>query len=208
MRLAIALLAAALSAQEVQEVRIKAAGSELSYRYSSPDPKQRSPLLVVLPGGGAKPESLAEIFRPWRTMAGDRGWHAILPMVPGGVDGGVKALEAILADARQRLSVDDSRVYLVGAGPAASEVFYAISRVPDLWTAAVAVEGNPAAAVNSNRLFAANMHATPVRPTPPSSQPARVPSHSAPQVVQNLLPTFTEGRKPCLMASCLCKCTG
>lgn len=83
-------------------------------------------------------------------------------MVPGGVDGGVKALKAILADAKQRLAVDDSRVYLVGAGPAASEVFYAISRSPDLWTAAVAVEGNPAAAVNSNRLFAANTQATPL----------------------------------------------
>jgi hypothetical protein len=53
-------------------------------------------------------------------------------------------------------------VYLAGRGSAAAVVFYAISRVPDLWAAGIALGGSPKPAVDTNRLFTANFTNAPV----------------------------------------------
>jgi hypothetical protein len=58
--------------------------------------------------------------------------------------------------------VDPARIYLAGRGENAAAVFYAISRVPDLWAAGVALGGSPKAAVDTNRIFAANFTNVPV----------------------------------------------
>jgi hypothetical protein len=58
--------------------------------------------------------------------------------------------------------VDPAHVYIAGRGDAAAAVFYAISRVPDLWAAGVALGGSPKAALDSNRIFAANFTLVPV----------------------------------------------
>ena len=67
-----------------------------------------------------------------------------------------------MEEAEKRLPVDTSRVYLAGQGDAASALFYVVTRIPDLWAAAVAAGGSPRAAIDSNRLFAANTTNLPV----------------------------------------------
>jgi hypothetical protein len=59
-------------------------------------------------------------------------------------------------------SVDPARVYVAGRGDAVASVFYAISRMPDLWAAGVALGGSPKAALDSNRIFAANSTLVPL----------------------------------------------
>jgi hypothetical protein len=58
--------------------------------------------------------------------------------------------------------VDPARVYIAGRGDAVASVFYAISRMPDLWAAGVALGGSPKAALDSNRIFAANSTLVPL----------------------------------------------
>ena len=57
---------------------------------------------------------------------------------------------------------DRPRVYLAGRNEAAALVFYAVSRVPDLWAAAVTLGGSPQPAIDSDRLYAANFSQVPV----------------------------------------------
>jgi predicted peptidase len=88
-----------------------------------------APLLVTL-----------DSWDGWKAIAASQGWQ--WAAVDKGLceDAGVKELEA-LVHARQ--DIDSERVYLAGRGDAAPCVFYAVSRMPHLWAAAVAVEGNP-----------------------------------------------------------------
>jgi hypothetical protein len=58
--------------------------------------------------------------------------------------------------------VDPARVYIVGRGDATAAVFYAISRLPDLWAAGAALGGSPKAAIDTNRIFAANFANVPL----------------------------------------------
>ena len=58
--------------------------------------------------------------------------------------------------------VDPARVYLAGRGAAAAGVFYTISRMPDLWAAAIAIDGSPQPAIDTDRIFAANFTNVPV----------------------------------------------
>ena len=58
--------------------------------------------------------------------------------------------------------MDPARVYIAGRGDAAAAVFYAISRVPDLWAAGAALGGSPKAALDTGRIFAANFTNVPV----------------------------------------------
>ncbi|MBI1787637.1 MAG: hypothetical protein HYR60_08825, partial [Acidobacteria bacterium] len=145
----------ALWAQE--EAKVAVAGGEVGYFHSPVAGTESRPLVVVLAGGGANPEAVKALYRQWQI-----GWNVVTPLVSCGSDPGVKALDLIVADARKRLPVAPSRTYLVGAGPAASEVFYTVSRLPDPWAAALAIQGNPTPAVNSNRLFGANTGLVPV----------------------------------------------
>ncbi len=115
----------------------------------------RSPLLVLL-GGDAK---------VWQAACQERGWQFLMPESEGArksADERTKALAAAVEDAEKRLPVDPGRVYLGAQGAAVSMLFYVAGRMPDLWAAAVAVGGSPRAAIDSNRLFAANTTNLPV----------------------------------------------
>jgi hypothetical protein len=109
--------------------------------------------LVVLLGNGAE---------SWKAEAAARGWETELIAEALPNDGGVRILEAALAEARKRRDIDANRTYLAGQGPSGAVVFYAVSRRPDLWAAALSAAGSAGAAVESNRLFGANAALVPV----------------------------------------------
>jgi len=116
---------------------------------------QKSPLLVLL-GGDSK---------VWQAACQERGWQFLEP--PGdsagkSADQRVQALAAAVEEAGRRLPVDPDRVYLAAQGGSVSTLFYVAARIPDLWAAAVAAGGSPRAAIDSNRLFAANTANLPV----------------------------------------------
>jgi hypothetical protein len=115
----------------------------------------RSPLLVLL-GGDTK---------TWESACRERGWQFIEPWSGIGeksTDQRVKALAAKVEEAVKNPSVDPNRVYLAAQGNSVPALFYVTSRVPDLWAAAVAAGGSARAAIDSNRLFAANTTNLPI----------------------------------------------
>src|SRR3984957_19267074 len=80
-----------------------------------------------------------------------------MPCVAGVSEKAAQAAEAVLADAKKRLpTVDEGRVYLIGPGSSAAEVFFNLSRTPDLWGGGLAIQGSPGQAINTYHLFAAN----------------------------------------------------
>ena len=100
----------------------------------------------------------------WQIWTREPGWQVIAP--PGAlapdIDSRVRALAAAVESAIQSGSVDPARVYIAGRGDAVAAVFYAISRMPDLWAAGAALGGSPKAAIDSNRIFAANSTLVPL----------------------------------------------
>jgi hypothetical protein len=99
----------------------------------------------------------------WESLTKDLGWRVVFaPADPdANIDKRVQALAMTVADA-VKAGGDPSRVYVVGRGDAAAIVFYAIARIPDRWTAGVALGGSAKAAVDTNRIFAVNFTNTPV----------------------------------------------
>lgn len=118
----------------------------------------RSALLVLL-GGDSK---------LWQAACQDRGWQFMEPSSNSADTAGksadqrIKALAAEVEEAEARLRVDANRVYLAAQGASVSTLFYMAARMPDVWAAAVAAGGSPRAAIDSNRLFAANTTNLPV----------------------------------------------
>jgi hypothetical protein len=99
----------------------------------------------------------------WRTWTKDLGWQVIAPAAANpNPDLWVQALASAVEAAIGNSGVDPARVYLVGRGSGAAAVFYAISHVPDLWAAGIALGGSPKQAVDTNRLFSANFTNVPV----------------------------------------------
>jgi len=92
------------------------------------------------------------------------GWQVIAPTVPAGtdIDTRVQAVEEAVKEAIAKSGADPSRVYLAGLGDEGAAVFYAISRVPDLWAAGLVLGGSPQPALDTNRIYAANFTLTPV----------------------------------------------
>ncbi|MGA2723215.1 MAG: PDZ domain-containing protein [Bryobacteraceae bacterium] len=116
----------------------------------------RSPAIVLVDGADAE---------QWRTWTKDLGWQVIAPAAPAAnanIDVRVQALASAVEAAIRSAGVDPARAYLAGRGSAAAMVFYAISRVPDLWAAGIALGGSPKPAADTNRLFAANFTNAPV----------------------------------------------
>lgn len=111
-----------------------------------------SPLLVVPDGDATAPVA------QWAAIAADLRWKLSIPTG----DLNPLALQKAVDDACQKGGVDRNRVYLLGIGDAAPAVFYAVSRLPQLWAAAVAVNGNLRALIQSNHLFAANSRNVPL----------------------------------------------
>jgi hypothetical protein len=155
-----------LAAQPPQEARVPFYGQELVYRYSGPASAGAAPLVVLTEG----------VWDYWQAGGGARGWSLVAPVniAPAATDTYAKALEAIVADAIKRLNPDPLRVYLAGTGRGVAAVFYARGRVPHLWAAAFAAGGDPAPAIDSNRLFTANAELVPLLwAGRPDDQPAR-----------------------------------
>src|ERR1700719_1802932 len=140
-------LAATLSAQESpKEARVSSPGGEVRYLYAVAG-ASNAPLLFLLPGSMDEP-SLQKLFAQWQPMAAAHGWNLAVPIVAGVSDQAVKVVEAVLADAKKRLpGVDENRIYLAGQGASTAEVFYTLSREPDLWAAALAIQGSPGLAI-------------------------------------------------------------
>jgi len=114
----------------------------------------KSPAIVLVDGADAE---------QWRTWTKDLGWQVIAPAAANpNPDLWVQALASAVEAAIGNSGVDPARVYLVGRGSGAAAVFYAISHVPDLWAAGIALGGSPKQAVDTNRLFSANFTNVPV----------------------------------------------
>lgn len=111
-----------------------------------------SPLLVVPAGDATAPVA------QWAAIAADLRWKLSIPTG----DLNPLALKKAVEEAREKGGVDANRVYLLGIGDAAPAVFYAVSRLPQIWAAAVAVNGNLRALIQSNHLFAANSRNVPL----------------------------------------------
>ena len=112
--------------------------------------------LLVLLGGDSK---------IWQAACQERGWQFLEAGSNSSgksVDQRIKSLAAEVEEAEKRLPVDPNRVYLAAQGGSVSTLFYVAARMPDLWAAAVAAGGSPRAAIDSNRLFAANTTNLPV----------------------------------------------
>lgn len=100
----------------------------------------------------------------WQKWTGEAGWRVVTSAGPPNpnIDLRVQELAKAVEAEIQNGDVDASRVYLVGRGDAAAVVWYAISRVPDLWAAGAALGGSPKAAIDTGRIFAANFTNAPV----------------------------------------------
>lgn len=99
----------------------------------------------------------------WKTWVETAGWKVIAPSEPAGnIDASVQALAKAVEAAEASGAVDAAHVYMAGRGEAAAGVFYAISRVPDLFAAGLALGGSPQPAIDSGRIFAINFTNTPV----------------------------------------------
>lgn len=115
----------------------------------------KSPLLVLLGGD----------TQVWQSSCAQRGWQFLEPwsgLTETSTDQRVKALAAKVEEAAKNPSVDSNRVYLAAQGSSVPALFYVATRMPDLWAAAVAAGGSPRAAIDSNRLYAANTTNLPV----------------------------------------------
>src|SRR5271157_1376452 len=116
----------------------------------------KSPAIVLVDGADAA---------QWQAWTKDLGWQVIAPSADSpnaNPDVRVQALASAVEAAIRNAGVDAGRVYLAGRSSAAAVVFYAISRVPDLWAAGIALGGSPKSAVDTNRLFTANFTNAPV----------------------------------------------
>jgi predicted esterase len=100
----------------------------------------------------------------WRRWTQELGWQLIVPAVPSGANADVRveAVSAAVQAAIKDASADPAHIYLAGRAEAAAAVFYAISRVPDLWAAGLALGGSPKPALDTGRIFSANFTDTPV----------------------------------------------
>lgn len=126
-----------------------------------------APVLVFLHGNEqAGIDTVKNYFAQWEKQTHAEGWHLVLPWNEGhfsfSSDAGVRSVQAILKDFAATHSVDQRRIYLVGHGDSAPAVFYGLSRLPDQWAAGLAIGGDMAKAIDSNRLFAGNAAAIPI----------------------------------------------
>src|SRR5450432_4240486 len=121
---------------------------------AQPSPR-KAPALALLDAADA-----AE----WRKWTGELGWQVVTWPAPAdsNIDVRVLNLAKAVEAAVKSGDVDPARVYLAGRGDAAAAVWYAISRVPDLWAAGAALGGSPKAAVDTGRIFATNFSNVPV----------------------------------------------
>jgi len=111
---------------------------------------------IVLPESGDAAQ--------WQMLVKALDWLVIAPPLDPktSVDARAQALTAAATEAIQKSDADPAHIYLAGQGDAAAMVFYAISRVPDVWAGGLALGGSPVPAINSNRIYATNFANAPV----------------------------------------------
>lgn len=97
----------------------------------------------------------------WQALVQPIGWRVITGAAADTPDARVQAFGDAVAQAAKN-GIDPSRVYLAGRGAATAAVFYTISRIPDLWAAAIGIDGSPQGAIDTDRLFTANFTNVPV----------------------------------------------
>ncbi|MBV9503705.1 MAG: hypothetical protein JO323_01735 [Acidobacteriia bacterium] len=129
---------------------------------AAPEPVAKPAIALIDPND-------AEQWQAWTKAV---GWQLIVPRIPAkaAMDPRVQAVEAAVNEAIQAGSADASRIYLAGRGETSAAVFYAISRLPDLWAGAAALGGSPQPAIDSSRLYAANFSHVPVLWVSPDAQ--------------------------------------
>ncbi len=116
----------------------------------------------------SKPPAIALIdgadTQQWETWMKTSGWRVIAAPAPpnAAIDQRVQGLTAAVQAAIKNGEVDPGRVYLAGRAEAAAAVVYTVSRVPDLWAAAIALGGSLQPAVDTDRIFAVNFTLTPL----------------------------------------------
>jgi hypothetical protein len=100
----------------------------------------------------------------WQTLIEGSGWQIITAETnpDANIDKRVQTLALKVEEAVKAGTADASRIYLAGRGEAAPLVFYAIARMPDRWTAGVALGGSPKGAIDTNRIFTINFTNTPI----------------------------------------------
>ncbi|HUB83038.1 MAG TPA: hypothetical protein VMB03_29765 [Bryobacteraceae bacterium] len=121
----------------------------------APHPKKAVPAIALVDPADAP---------QWQSLVESAGWQLIAGPADANtnIDQRLQALAAKVAESVKAGAADASRIYLAGRGDAAPFVFYDISRMPDRWTAGVALGGSPKGAIDTNRIFAVNFTATPV----------------------------------------------
>lgn len=159
--------AALLAAQEAREAEVRVGNAALRYVHSAaPEAAAPRPLAVILAEGDPQ-----QAWRSW-TATFPPDWLVMAAPVSGLHDGEVKAVQMAIQDCAARLPVDRSRVYLAGAST--SGVFYTLARIPDEFAAGLAIQGTPAPAINTNKLYAAGTSTTPLLWLDPPAYTARV----------------------------------
>jgi hypothetical protein len=115
----------------------------------------KTPALAVIDGKDAA---------HWQAAAQAAGWRTIVPAGASGdpIDTRVLALAAAVRAAIRDGGVDPARVYLAGRGDSAAPVFYAMSRLPDLFAAGIAIGGSPEGALLTGRIYTVNFTNSPV----------------------------------------------
>jgi hypothetical protein len=100
----------------------------------------------------------------WQKWAAELGWQLLAPEIDAKIDADTRSrqLAEAVHTAVKNGTVDPAHVYLAGRGEETALVFYIVSRVPDVWAAALALGGSPKPALNAGRLFRANFTDTPV----------------------------------------------
>lgn len=140
---------------------VQTANGPRSYLEAASTAGEPAPVLVFLHGDErASRETLQGYYEQWADLIAAEGWHLLLPWTEGKFsfhsEEGLRSLRIVLQDFTSKHRVDARRVYLVGHGDGAPAVFAAISRMPDRWTAALAIGGDATHAIETNRLFAGN----------------------------------------------------
>jgi hypothetical protein len=161
----------------LQTAQVTYGQAVISYVYAAGEGEGPRPLLVFL-SGAADPgvDVFKNALQPLASVVLSRGWHIAAPLGIAGIggfgDNAAMLLRAVTEDAERRLQVDPTRVYLLSGEDAALQVFYSASRTPDVFAAAVAVEGDVKRALDTNRVFGGNTAHVPViwflpEPAPP-----------------------------------------
>jgi hypothetical protein len=127
--------------------------------------------ISLLAAGGLRAQPKPAIVLPdprdaatWQKWTTELGWQIVAPAIDAKTDADTRAraVADAVRTAIQNSTVDAAHVYLAGRGEDAAMVFYIVSRIPDLWSAALALGGSPKPALASGRIFGANFTNTPL----------------------------------------------